>query len=176
MVENTKKTSTMTFRLDDEIIKKLRTESHDREISTNTLVNQALKRFLEWDVYQSRSGFVSINRPVFVKIFEKLKREEVIDLASNIGKIEVENIALFMKGKEDLESFISWFEIRMINSSVQVSHTNENGCHRYSMKHDVGINWSLYHKTILQLIFEEVFKQKVDIQHNKSMISFQFSE
>jgi hypothetical protein len=166
----------MTFRLDEQIIKKLRLESDSRQISTNTLVNQALRRFLEWGMFEPTAGFVMVNRPVFSEVFGKLTQKEIVDIASRVGKNEVRDIALFMKGNTDLLSFLSWFEIRMINSSVQVSHTNNDGFHTYVMKHDIGRNWSIYHKTILELIFQEVFNQKIPVKADKNTISFQFLE
>ena len=166
----------MTFRLDEQIIKKLRLESDNRQISTNTLVNQALRRFLEWGMFEPTAGFVMVNRPVFSEVFGKLTQKEIVDIASRVGKNEVRDIALFMKGNTDLLSFLSWFEIRMINSSVQVSHSNNDGFHTYVMKHDIGRNWSIYHKTILELIFQEVFNRKILVKADKSTISFQFSE
>ena len=171
-----KKTSTITFRIDDEIIKKLKTESGNRQVSTNVLVNQALRRFLEWDIYQPLAGFVMINKPVFIRVFSKMKQAEVVDIASKVGKNEVRDIASFMRGGMDLLSFLEWFEMRMINSSVQVSHTIRNGVHTYMMKHDIGKNWSIYHKTILELIFQEIFKRKIPVSAANNMISFQFSE
>jgi predicted transcriptional regulator len=176
MISNSKKTTTMTFRLDEDLIERLRIESKNREISTNTLVNQALKRFLEWDMYQTKIGLVSINRPVFVEVFGKFTQKEIIAIASKVGKNEVRDIALFMKGKIDLDSFMSWFEMRMMNSSVQVSHSIEKDSHTYVMKHDLGKNWSIYHKTILELIFDEVLGKKLNVKYNKNMISFQFSK
>lgn len=166
----------MTFRLDEQIIKKLRLESDNRQISTNTLVNQALRRFLEWGMFEPTAGFVMVNKPVFSEVFGKLTQKQIVDIASRVGKNEVRDIALFMKGNTDLLSFLSWFEIRMINSSVQVSHSNNDGFHAYVMKHDIGRNWSLYHKTILELIFQEVFNRKILVKADKNTISFQFSE
>lgn len=171
-----KKTSTITFRLDDEVLKKLRDESNKRQISTNTLANQALRRFLEWDIYEPVAGFVMINKLVFVEVFGKMKQHEIVSIASRIGKNEVRDIALFMRGKMDLISFLAWFETRMINSSVQVSHTNENGLHTYVMKHDIGKNWSIYHKTILEMLFLEAFNRKISVKAEKNTISFQVSE
>jgi hypothetical protein len=165
----------MTFRLDEQIIKKLRLESDNRQISTNTLVNQALRRFLEWGMFEPTAGFVMVNKPVFSEVFGKFTQKEIIDIASRVGKNEVRDIALFMKGNTDLLSFLSWFEIRMINSSVQVSHSNNDGFHTYVMKHDIGRNWSIYHKTILELIFQEVFNRKILVKADKNTISFQFS-
>lgn len=171
-----KKTSTITFRLDDEVLTRLRDESNKRQVSTNTLANQALRRFLEWDIYEPASGFVMINKPVFIEIFGKMKQDDVVSIASRIGKNEVRDIALFMRGKMDLISFLSWFETRMINSSVQVSHTKDNGSHTYVMKHDIGKNWSIYHKTILELLFQEAFNRKIAVKAEKNTIAFQFSE
>ena len=171
-----KKTSTITFRLDDEILKKLRTESDKRQVSTNTLANQAFRRFLEWDIYEPASGFVMINKPVFSEVFGKMKQDEIVSIATRIGKNEVRDIALFMKGRMDPVSFMSWFETRMINSSVQVSHTNIDGFHTYVMKHDIGRKWSVYHKTILELIFSEVFGMKISVKADRNTISFNFSD
>ncbi|MHB8603255.1 MAG: hypothetical protein ACYC6W_12350 [Nitrosotalea sp.] len=177
MSSSTKKTSTITFRLDENTIKRLRNESNNRQVSTNTLVNQALRQFLNWGMYESTVGFVIINKQVFVHVFEKLSQKEISSIATLIGKDEVKNMASFMKGSIDIQSFLSWFELRMINSAVQVSHIHEDdNFHRYVMKHELGKNWSVYHKTILELIFEEVFNKKIDVKINKTMISFEFSE
>jgi hypothetical protein len=175
-ITNSKKTSTITFRFDEELIDRLQKEAKNRQVSTNTLVAQALKRFLEWDIYQPKVGLVSLNKPVFIKIFGSLKEKEVIEIASTIGKDEVRDVALFMKGEIDPNSFMSWFEIQMVNSSVQVSHMIEKGVHAFVMKHDLGKNWSLYHKTILELIFEEQFHKKIEVKYDKNMFVLRFPE
>lgn len=171
-----KKTSTITFRFDEDLIEKLHKEARRHQVNTNTLATQALKRFLEWDIYQPRIGLVSLNKPVFVKIFENLNEKEVIEIASTIGKDEIRDIALFMKGETDINSFMSWFEMQMINSSVQVNHMDDDGTHTFVMKHDLGKNWSLYNKTILELIFKELFHKNIQIKYDKNMFSFRFSE
>ena len=176
ITSNKKKTATITFRFDEELIDKLQKEAKNHQVSTNTLATQALKRFLEWDIYQPRIGLVSLNKPVFIKIFENLKEKDVTEIACSIGKDEMQDVALFMKGQMDVNSFMSWFEMQMLNSSVQVSHMIENGVHMYVMKHDLGKNWSLYNKTILELIFEDIFHKKVDVKYDKNMFALRFSE
>lgn len=171
-----KKTATITFRFEEDLIEKLQKEAKEHQVSTNTLATQAMKRFLEWDIYQPRIGIVSLNKPVFVKIFDNLKEKEVIDLGSTIGKDEVRDMALFMKGEVDEASFMSWFEAQMVNSSVQVSHMSDDGTHTYVMKHDLGKNWSLYNKTILEYIFEELFRKKIEVKYNKNTFVLRYSE
>lgn len=63
------KTTTMTFRIDENVMMKLRKESNQREISINTLVNQTLKRFVEWDMFEPKVGMVTLAKPVVAEIF-----------------------------------------------------------------------------------------------------------
>lgn len=59
-------------------------------------------------------------------------------MAVNIGKDVVRDIALFMKNRMDLESFLSWFETRMASSLAETNHTVQNGYHIYVLKHNLG--------------------------------------
>ncbi|SHO44938.1 conserved hypothetical protein [Nitrosotalea sinensis] len=173
--EARKKTATITFRFDVDLINKLQREAKNHQVNTNTLATQALRRFLEWDIFQPRIGLVSLNKSVFTKIFDNLSEKKVIEIAL-IGKDEMRDIAMFMKGETDILSFMSWFEMQMVNSSVQVSHMSDDGTHTFVMKHDLGKNWSLYNKTILEQIFQDIFKQKIDVKYDKNMFALRFSK
>jgi hypothetical protein len=72
-------------------------------------------------------------------LFTAINEEQITKIAANSGKEEFENSIYFMKGKMDLESFLSWFEDRMKNSSMQVSHTFDRSSrtHSYIVKHDI---------------------------------------
>ncbi|MDE1763742.1 MAG: hypothetical protein KGH88_05815 [Thaumarchaeota archaeon] len=175
MVVN-KKTSTMTFRIDEDVLNKLRTESEHRETSLNTFVNQIFKRYVEWDMFESKVGMVPVAKPIIVELFGKLSTEEISDMANRIGKNVVRDIVLFMKGDINLASFLSWFEARMKASSIEINHNIKDGYHTFIVKHDLGDNWSLYHKTVLEMIFAEVLDKKIKFDYNAGMISFKFSD
>src|SRR5690349_8082529 len=129
MTDDSKKTVTMTFRIEEGIMVKLRSESEKREVSLNTLVNQILKRFVEWDVYEPKVGMIPIARPIVHTLFENMEREEILEMAQKVGKGVVHDIALFMKAKMDLSSFLSWLETRMKSSSIEFSHSESEGRH-----------------------------------------------
>ena len=75
----------------------------------------------------------------------------------------------------DIASFLSWLELRMETSSVGISHTVEGDIHTYVMKHDLGENYSLYQKTVLELIFRDIFGKSIDCKISNTMLSFRFS-
>jgi hypothetical protein len=180
-IDNTgKKTVTMTFRLDENSVQKLREESEYRQISLNTLVNQILRRFVEWDMYESKLGMIPLAKPMIVEFFQKASHEEIVEMAKRIGKNMVKEIALFMKGRLDVNTFLTWFETRMKTSSIEITHhrlKNNDNKYSYIIKHDLGENWSLYHKTILESIFNDVLGKHIDnMVISPTMISFVFED
>ncbi len=168
---NKRPTTTVTFRLDANTVKKLQTEAKDNDISLNTLVNQIMKRFVEWDAFESKVGMVLVAKPVVAELFAKMTKDQVIDLATRIGKSAIRDISLFMKGELSVTSFLSWLEARMRTCS-QVNYQQENGVKKYIFRHELGENWSLYHKTIADLIFAESLSRAIDIEMSNTMLIF----
>ena len=105
------------------------------------------------------------------KKFQRLSKEEVIELATKVAKNAVYDVALFMKGNMDPDSFISWFLSRMKNSS-EITSTKENGARTYILKHDLGENWSLYHKTIVESIFTDLLQKPIHTSMTGSTLVF----
>jgi len=172
--QDKRKTSTFTLRIDEGIAKSLQNDSQLQDISLNTLINKILKRYVEWDSYEPKVGMIPMTKPVITTLFNMMSEEEILDLVINFGKNVVQDIAYFMKMKSDPDSFLTWFEIRMRRSFVEFNHLQENDRHIYVLKHDLGYNWSLYHKKILEKIFNEIFNKPIIIAITDFMLTIQF--
>ena len=172
--QDKRKTSTFTLRIDEGIAKSLQNDSQLQDISLNTLINKILKRYVEWDSYEPKVGMIPMAKPVITTLFNMMSEEEILDLVSNFGKNVVQDIAYFMKMKSDPDSFLTWFEIRMRRSFVEFNHLQENDRHIYILKHDLGYKWSLYHKKILERIFNEIFNNPVSIVISDFMLTIKF--
>jgi len=173
---DSRKTATMTFRIDENVLKILRSESQRNQITLNSLVNQLLKRYVEWDIYVPKVGLIPIAKPIVVQLFSKMSKEDISIMAKEIGKDVVHDIALFMKNKMDLDSFLSWFETRMASSLTETNHTIQDGYHVYVLKHELGENWSLYHKIVIELMFNEIFNKTVNVTVSSTTIRFRFKD
>jgi hypothetical protein len=158
--------------MDDDLLVLLRKESENKEISLNNLVNQILRQYTRWNLFQSRVGMIPLAKPVLCAIFDKMDESDINDLASNVGKDAIRDIILFMEGRVDVDSFLSWFELRMKNSFVEVNHVENGATHTFIMKHELGYNWSLYHQKLLIAIFNEIFKMPIKITITKATLSF----
>ena len=70
---NSKRTITMTFRIDEKIMSKLRIEAKNRGISLNMLVNHIIKNFVDWYMFEPKIGMIPISKTVIVELFRDLK-------------------------------------------------------------------------------------------------------
>src|SRR5690606_17483997 len=142
---------TVTFRINNKVIEHFRRESEKRGISMNALVNQVLGRYIEWDSYEQKIGMIPFPKAVLGKIFAEMNANQIVELATSVGKDTAIDMAIFMKGRIDVLGFVSWLETRMGNSGFEVVHRIDrlDGVHTITIKHDIGKNWSLYLKTLL---------------------------
>jgi hypothetical protein len=74
-----------------------------------------------------------------------------------------------------LASFLSWLDARMRHSSVEISHNVEGSSHTYILKHDLGENYSLFQKTVLESIFNDVLGKRIDCSFSDTILSLRFS-
>src|SRR5919109_2096853 len=163
-----RKTTTITLRIDTDIMQNLYNKAEQDAISLNTLVNQILKRYVEWDMFEAKVGMIPLSKPVAKELFQRLSREDIIKMAKDVAKNAVYDIALFMKGgKMDPDLFVSWFLSRMKNCSeitkANVGEESSESIHTYIIKHDLGENWSLYHKALLESIFNDLLARPIQI-------------
>jgi hypothetical protein len=102
-----------------------------------------------------------------MELSNKMSKEEIIHMTLNIGKSAVHDTALFMKNRMDLDSFMSWFKIRMKSSSIEMTHSADNDRHTYTVKHELGENWSLS-QDCFRLMFNGTLEKSIDMIISKN--------
>jgi hypothetical protein len=173
-----RKSRSVTFRLDSKIIDELQTEADNREISLNVLVNQVLKRYAEWDRYENKIGMMPVPRMILSNLIDKsisiakssgIKdvdryRDEIIKEAAELAFTLMKDSVLFMKKQYNLWVVLSVLEEYMKVSGIKSDHKLEGSRkHVFIIQHELGENWSLFTKDLLALIFERLANVKAEI-------------
>jgi hypothetical protein len=172
-------TTSITTRLDGYTIRELQDEANRTGIALNNLVKQILTNYARWDKFVSKAGMIPVAKRVISEAFDRLSEDEVVQLATSVGKNALSDIILFMKGKIDLDSLFSWLELWLKrNSTGGFSHVVENGLHTCIMKHNLGSKWSLYHKVVLQLMLSDILGESsiVEVNMAENILIFKFKE
>lgn len=175
---HSKKTRSVTFRLDASVIDELQTEANTREISLNVLVNQVLKRYAEWDRFESKIGMmpvpkimlstlidksISVARNSGIKDVERY-RDDIIKQAAQIAFDLMKDAVLYMKRHYSLWVVLAVLEEYMKVSGINADHKLEGSRkHVFVIQHELGENWSLFTKELLALIFQNLANVRADI-------------
>lgn len=177
-LQQTKKTRSVTFRIDSSVIEELQADADNREVSLNVLVNQVLKRYSEWDRYENKIGMMPvpkimlstlIDRAIGVAKSSGIKdveryRSEIVKEAAQIAFGLIKDSVLFMKKQYNLWVVLSVLEEYMKVSGINADHRLEGARkHVFVIQHELGENWSLFTKELLSLIFEKLANVKAEI-------------
>lgn len=173
-----RRTRSVTFRLDSAVIDELQTEANNREISLNVLVNQILKRYEEWDRYENKIGMMPVPRVILSNLIDKAisiaksngikdidrYRDEVIKQAAELAFSLMKDSVLFMKKQYNLWVVLSVLEQYMKVSGIKADHKIEGSRkHVFIIQHELGENWSLFTKELLSIIFEKLANVRAEI-------------
>jgi hypothetical protein len=181
------KTRSITFRLDPSTVDNLQREADQKEISLNVLVNQVLRRYVKWDTFESKIGMMPVPKIILSTCFNKAilvanevgmnqdeirsHRDEIIKSAAEIAFALIRDSALLMKRTYNLWTVLEILQEYMKVSDMKSDHRIEPGnTHVFMIQHELGENWSLFTKVLLDLIFENLANTRPDVSITSNTI------
>lgn len=180
-----KKTKCITFRLDEGVVEELTKESDQKEISLNVLVNQILKRYAEWDRYENKIGVIPVPRVMMTKLIDKSlaiakdsgitnleeMKNQIITEAVEIAYLSLKESVLFMRSDFNLFSVLYVLEEYMKVCGLNSEHKFDNGRrHVFTLQHDMGENWSIFSKELLEKIFINLAQVKTNVTYTNNTV------
>ena len=153
----TKKTETATFRINQDILEKLRVDSKKEKTTLNSTINNVLSQFVEWYAPAKQAGMIPLPKSLLVKILDYLSDEQIIQVAEYMVKNEIKDILLVLKNEHNISSFMGAVESWAYTSGFPFSHEElSHSIQKYVICHGMGKNWSLYFGTLFTRMFEEL--------------------
>ncbi|MEO9295417.1 MAG: hypothetical protein ABI347_07440 [Nitrososphaera sp.] len=65
----------VTFRIDSRKLETLRGDAEENQISLNTLVNQVLTSYIEWDMVAAKAGYAVFQKDALKELFNATNEE-----------------------------------------------------------------------------------------------------
>jgi hypothetical protein len=172
------KSESVTFRIDSKALKNLRRAAEQKDISTNTLVNQIIKDYLNWYSNAAKAGFISVRRPFVSKVIKYLPEQEIISLAQYVAKTTNKDSILLMKNEYTITSALDFLESWIKISGYPYRHEQTNdgqNKHSYIIQHDMGMKVSIYLAALYQFLFDELGQNKKRIEFDKTEHTLAFT-
>jgi hypothetical protein len=173
-----RKSETVTFRIDSKALKNLRREADQKDISTNTLVNQIIKDHLNWHSNAAKAGFIPVRTPFVSKVIKHLPEQEIISLAEYVAKTANKDSILLMKKEYTIKSALDFLEswIKISGYPYRYEETNNDQTkHSYIIQHDMGMKASIYLAALFQFLFDELRQNKKRMEFDKTEHTLAFT-
>lgn len=170
-----KKTSSITFRIDEKYDAVLRRIAEERKVSLNTLANQIFGNFVEFDTYAERFGILKISTDTFRRILAVIPQKDLALIASNCGSEEAKEFILFKWKKVNHETVVEFIKTYFDYCGYgQYDIESKEGKTMVSVHHDLGANGSLYLKHYLEGLLMSTLNMQCTVITTKDSVSLTF--
>jgi hypothetical protein len=173
-----RKSRSITFRLDANVIEELQREADEGEFSLNILVNHVLRRYVDWDRYEKKLRMIPVPTTLLSKLIDEIinlavdqgipdlniHKDEIIKNVAETAFSVIKDSVLFMKKKYNLWTVLDVLQEYMKVSGIMSDHRIEPGRrHVFIIQHELGENWSQFAKELLYMIFAELAEVRAEI-------------
>ena len=163
--KNKTKSVTRTIRIDEDIDFQLEKLAHEQRVSVNYFANQALRKFVEWDVFADRLGFVTLPSDIFEKLVGFTTDEQAKELGSWFGRNLAKDLIAFLFKRVDLETSVRALELLgpRYGKAFRFEYTNDGHLTTVILNHGFGRKASVFYSEAVKALLKDLVNTQVDI-------------
>jgi len=149
-------TQTKSFRLDADVLESLEIESARRGTSVNSLTNQILRKWVNFDRFLQDFGTLTVSVHDFIRVINSFDDDILRMLASESGKRFPKDLILFTGQKNDLKSCIRFVETTLCDYMRWANYHSTSGENEVviTLRHNYGSKWSIALESMLSSMFD----------------------
>jgi hypothetical protein len=154
---------TRTIRLEGDILLKLEELADQENVSISFIINKALRRHVEWEIYAEKFGFMMEFTSKMRRLYESFSDEEVRELGRQSAENEYSEFINFWFKKIDFHTTLKALEIlgSEYARSFKFEHSHDGNMHTIIFKHDRGPRTSAFYAEMAKVLFNRL-NMKVD--------------
>ncbi len=151
------KTVPKSFRIDESASAAVEKESIAQNVSANTLVNQILKQFAEFDRFARKINTVKVSSSVFRSLLEQIDSDKIVEVAKAAGSSIPQAFAISKSGRVEVDSLLDYVRCSAMYAHLyEFNETVESRTHLVTLVHDFGLNWSIFLVHYLTAMFHQI--------------------
>jgi len=167
-------TETITFRLDNDTLEKIRNVATSENTSLNALVNRILESYIEWDLDAPHAGWAIMPKLFLIELIKEVDNDKISKIMSKLSKTMSKEMDLYMKGKHNLDTWLSMIRGRCERSGFNLKEFRQDDKIELVMQHDMGEKWSVYFKAFYENVFYDLgVKTSLEYTENTLVIKLE---
>ena len=168
---------TRTIRIDRDVDDFLRKFGDREGVSVNLLVNKAIRRLVEWDIYAEKFGLVALPSSLIERMMERLSDDEASELGRWVGQNLIPEFITFWFKEVSLQAMVIGFprlQSRYGRAFEYEEHV-DGGKWTIILKHSAGSKWSVYYEALLKIAFRDMLQTDLLIEKTDNQVVARFS-
>jgi len=152
----------MSFRVDIGVLEEVAGHAGMKGTSVNVLVNQILKRYVDFNVYEQPLGILHLPKGLVMEMFDVFDDQKIHVLAKKTYRI-IRDSVLVMQHSNDAEAYLEVLERYMAPASF--CRISSQGSEKtIEIVHNAGMRFSEFLKQLLSIIFEKNEERPLDFE------------
>ena len=154
----------ISFRLQKVQLDQLREEAKEKRMSLNTLANQIIDSYVNYNSNLSNADVIPISKAILVALVEACSEDQLKTIAEQVQRKATIDLALQLRGKYDFESLVDIFDSWLRATGFPHRHDKdaENNRHNFIIQHDMGRKYSFFAAECFKAYFEPVVTGKIE--------------
>ncbi len=164
-----------TIRITEAQDEVLRKDSRSKGLYVNALLSTIITKYVEWDRYGDRFGFVSASKETFRALIETTDEQKLLATARELGARIPKEAVLFWRKKVNLDSYLSFLSlVSRYQKLAEFEIEAESGETVITARHEFGEKWSKWLKVFLDESLRESFgiQPRFDVSKGFVVASF----
>jgi len=149
-----------SLRISEAAYKVLQKDAKKRNTSVNTLANQILVAYAEYESRLGGLGLLRVTRPTFLQILNAGSDEAMAEAGTIVGEEVTTGVILSSAGEITALLILDWLKrIATYSNLVEYTEISHGGKTSVTLEHSLGPKWSVFLSSYVESLFRSVNKQ-----------------
>lgn len=151
------KTITRTFRISERAFSTLQEDAKRQNVSVNTLVNQVILSYTNFDKFINKLHMIKISRPTFKRVLDAAQDGAIIEAGQQAGSDVPKFFILAKEGALSLQTALGHLrDLADYGNLFEYTETIQDRKRIVTLAHELGPKGTLFLAHYVQTVFESV--------------------
>ena len=144
-----------SFRIDADVFEAVTSLADREKTSVNGVVNRALRRYTEWEVFAEKFGLQSVPSSTISNLFNLLTEKQTRKLGENYGNILAPELITFWFKKLDFATVLKALDLLGMRYArlFDFHHVFDGKTYTLFIRHGKGLRLSIYYEEAAKALF-----------------------
>ena len=173
-ISNQKKTVLRTIRINHEIDQLLRKDAHEKRLTSNALVSMILTKYVEWDRYIDKFGFVTITRDAFKSFIDSIEDEKLVEIGEDLGSRNPKEMTQFWFKKLNISTFLRYLSLYSEYGRITQYELATDPNYTLILHHELGEKYSRFLSYFFDQAIRTIIGITPDVKLGKNSVTITF--